>query len=81
VDVGAKNEIYEFIRQMARDGTSIIAISSELPELLILSDRIMVMSQGRKTGELSNAEATEEKLMHLCAGIPLAEAAERGGTT
>ncbi len=69
VDVGAKNEIYELIRRMAREGTSIIAISSELPELLILCDRIMVMAQGRKTGELSHAEATEEKLMHLCAGL------------
>jgi len=80
VDVGAKNEIYEFIRQMARDGTSIIVISSELPELLILSDRIMVMSQGRKTGELSHEDATEEKLMHLCAGIALEAAAGQGGT-
>ncbi|MGD0728427.1 MAG: sugar ABC transporter ATP-binding protein [Spirochaetia bacterium] len=80
VDVGAKNEIYEFIRQMAKDGTSIIAISSELPELLILCDRIMVMCQGRKTGELLHGDATEEKLMHLCAGIPLEEEAARGAS-
>jgi len=44
-------------------------ISSELPELLILCDRIMVMCQGRKTGEMLHSEATEEGLMHLCAGI------------
>jgi ABC-type sugar transport system ATPase subunit len=76
VDVGAKNEIYEFIRQMAREGTSIIVISSELPEILILCDRIIVMSQGKKMGELSHAEATEEKLMHLCSGIALADAGQ-----
>ncbi len=78
VDVGAKNELYEFIRQMAREGASIIVISSELPELLILCDRIMVMCQGRKTGELLHEEATEEKLMHLCAGIPLDEKPQGG---
>lgn len=78
VDVGAKNEIYEFVRQMARQGTSIIVISSELPEILILCDRIMVMSQGRKMGELSHAEATEDKLMHLCAGLALAAAGQGG---
>lgn len=73
VDVGAKNEIYEIIRQMARNGTSIIVISSELPELLVLCDRIMVMWQGRKTGELLHDDATEEKLMHLCAGIEVVD--------
>ena len=69
VDVGAKNEIYGFIREIAREGTSLIVISSELPELLILCDRIMVMCQGRKTGEMLHSEATEEGLMHLCAGL------------
>jgi ABC-type sugar transport system ATPase subunit len=71
VDVGAKNEIYDFIRQIAREGASLIVISSELPELLILCDRIVVMCQGRKTGELLHGEATEEGLMHLCAGIAI----------
>ena len=69
VDVGAKSEIYDFIRKIAKNGTAVIVISSELPEVLTLCDRIMVMCQGRKTGELHHEEATEEKLMHLLAGL------------
>lgn len=71
VDVGAKSEIYELIRSMAKSGTSIIVISSELPEILTLCDRTIVMWQGNLTGELTNEEATEEKLMHLASGYKL----------
>ena len=63
IDVGAKSEIYKLMNQLAAEGKSIIMISSELPEVLRMSDRIMVMCEGRITGELDIAEATQEKLM------------------
>ena len=69
VDIGAKQEIYQFIRNMADEGKAIILISSELPEVLALSDRIMVMWQGAVTGELSHEEATEVKIIRLASGL------------
>ena len=63
IDVGAKSEIYKLMSQLAAEGKSIIMISSELPEVLRMSDRIMVMCEGRITGELDIAEATQEKIM------------------
>lgn len=65
IDVGAKAEIYELMNKLAKEGKSIIMISSELTEVLRMSDRIVVMCEGRKTGELSIEEATQEKIMHL----------------
>lgn len=65
IDVGAKNEIYKLMNQLAADGKSIIMISSELPELLRMSDRIVVMCEGTVTGELDIAEATQTKIMTL----------------
>ena len=65
IDVGAKSEIYKLMTQLAYEGKSIIMISSELPELLRMSDRVIVMCEGRKTGELDIAEATQEKIMTL----------------
>ncbi|MEO7719004.1 MAG: sugar ABC transporter ATP-binding protein [Capsulimonas sp.] len=65
VDVGAKADVYRIIRQLAQDGMATLLISSDLPELLTLSDRILVMSQGRIRGELTRAEATEEKILAL----------------
>lgn len=65
IDVGAKFEIYKIITSLARKGLGIILISSELPEILGLCDRIMVMSQGKITGELKRSEATEEKVLTL----------------
>ncbi|WP_292592523.1 sugar ABC transporter ATP-binding protein [Mesorhizobium sp.] len=67
IDVGAKREIYELIFKLARDGLAIAVISSELPELLHLSDRILVMADGRQTGILSRAQASEEAIMRLAA--------------
>jgi len=64
IDVGAKNEIYKLLNELARRGKSIIMISSELPEILRMSHRIIVMCEGRITGELSAAEATEERIMY-----------------
>ena len=64
IDVGAKSEIYTLMNELAREGKSIIMISSELPEILRMSDRIVVMCEGRITGELDIAEASQEKIMH-----------------
>jgi ribose transport system ATP-binding protein len=67
IDVGAKQEIYELVRTLAREGLAIVMVSSELPELLLLADRILVVSEGRQTGILSRAEASEAAIMHLAA--------------
>jgi ribose transport system ATP-binding protein len=68
IDVGAKAEIYHLMRQLADQGTSIIMISSELPEIIGMSDRILVMSRGQIAGELSRDEASEEKILTLAIG-------------
>jgi ribose transport system ATP-binding protein len=65
IDVGAKSEIYRLLNDLAQQGKSIIMISSELPEILRMSHRILVMCEGRVTGELTSAEATQEKIMTL----------------
>jgi len=65
IDVGAKSEIYKLMNDLVQQGKSIIMISSEMPELLRMSDRIVVMCEGVKTGELSIEEATQEKIMTL----------------
>jgi ribose transport system ATP-binding protein len=63
IDVGAKSEVYHLLNELARQGKAIVMISSELPEILRMSHRIVVMCEGRITGELSGAEATQEKIM------------------
>ncbi|MBE3578673.1 sugar ABC transporter ATP-binding protein [Caldanaerobacter subterraneus] len=68
IDVGAKNEIYKLINDLKRQGIGIILISSELPEVLNISDRIIVMHEGKITGEISREEATEEKVMLKAVG-------------
>jgi L-arabinose transport system ATP-binding protein len=65
IDVGAKAEVYRLIDELANEGLAIMFISSELPEILGLSDRIYVMQNGRITGELSGASATEEAVLEL----------------
>lgn len=69
IDVGAKAEVYAILRDIAKAGIGIIIVSSELPELLSLSDRILVMHEGRLTGQLSREEATEEKVMRYAAAV------------
>jgi ribose transport system ATP-binding protein len=64
VDVGAKREIHDLLRELSARGAAIVVVSSELPEILALSDRILVMREGRVTAELPRAEATEELIMH-----------------
>lgn len=68
IDVGAKTEIYQLMNRLAENGVAIIMISSELPEVLGMSDRIIVMHDGSIAGELSGEEATQEKIMHLATG-------------
>ena len=65
IDVGAKSEIYNLMEELVKQGKSIIMISSELPEVLRMSDRVLVMCEGRKTGELDISEATQENIMQL----------------
>lgn len=69
IDVGAKYEIYKLMNELAEKGVSIIMISSELEEVLGMSDRVMVMHEGRSNGILNVAEATQEKIMALATGI------------
>ncbi len=69
VDVGAKAEIHALIGELAAGGTAILVISSELPEILTLSDRILVLREGRLVGELPRAEATQDSLLRLMAGL------------
>jgi ribose transport system ATP-binding protein len=71
IDVGTKAEIYQLMRELARKGTGIIMISSELQEIIGMSDRILVMSRGRIAGELSREEATEERILTLAVGEAL----------
>ena len=68
IDVGAKTEIYQLMNKLAEKGVAIIMISSELPEILGMSDRIIVMHDGSIAGELTREEATQEKIMHLATG-------------
>ncbi|SFI46954.1 monosaccharide ABC transporter ATP-binding protein, CUT2 family [Collimonas sp. OK307] len=65
IDVGAKSEIYKLLNTLAEQGKAIVMISSELPEVLRMSHRILVMCEGRITGELAAAEASQEKIMQL----------------
>jgi ribose transport system ATP-binding protein len=67
IDIGAKQEIYQLIFDLAERGLGIVVVSSELPELLLVSDRILVMCEGHQTGLLRRDEATQEKIMHLAA--------------
>ncbi|NJL94287.1 MAG: sugar ABC transporter ATP-binding protein [Anaerolineae bacterium] len=76
IDVGAKAEIYALLNELAEQGIAIIVISSEMPEVLGLSDRIYVMQNGRITGELSRAEATEEKVLELAMAENLSAGAQ-----
>lgn len=75
IDVGAKSEIYRLLRSLAEQGKAIVMISSELPEILRMSDRIVVMCEGRITGELSASEATQERIMQLATRRPTLQAA------
>ncbi|HUT65604.1 MAG TPA: sugar ABC transporter ATP-binding protein [Spirochaetota bacterium] len=68
IDVGAKQEIYELIKELAEEGRGIVYISSELPELLGMCDRIIVMREGAITGSFKKGEATQDKILDLASG-------------
>ncbi|MCX7788515.1 MAG: sugar ABC transporter ATP-binding protein [Spirochaetes bacterium] len=72
IDVGAKAEIYKLMSTLAQEGKAIILVSSEMPEILAMSDRIVVMHEGVKIGELTREEATPEKILHMATGETLA---------
>jgi D-xylose transport system ATP-binding protein len=69
IDVGAKYEIYKLMNDLAERGVSIIMISSELEEVLGMSDRIMVMHEGRSTRTFEHTEASQERIMALATGM------------
>jgi ABC-type sugar transport system ATPase subunit len=69
VDVGAKAEIYELMRNLADQGISILLISSELPEILIMADRVVVMHEGRVTGILDHSQLDEQTIMLHATGL------------
>ena len=67
IDIGAKYEIYQMINELAKRGKAIIMISSEMPELLGVSDRILVMSAGKVAGIVNTADTSQEEILHLSA--------------
>jgi len=71
IDVGAKSEIHKLMSKLAQFGKAIIMVSSEMPEILGMSDRIVVMHEGAKAGELSREDATQERILQLAAGEAL----------
>jgi ABC-type sugar transport system ATPase subunit len=69
VDVGAKSEIYRLLRELAATGVGIMVISSDLPEIIGLCDRVCVMRQGRIVGEVEHPDITEENIIRLATGV------------
>ncbi|MES2306654.1 MAG: sugar ABC transporter ATP-binding protein [Gemmatimonadota bacterium] len=76
VDVGAKAELHAWVRQLAADGVAVLLISSELPELLTLSDRIIVLREGRIVGEASRAAASSDRVVRMMTGLSAPVAAD-----
>jgi L-arabinose transport system ATP-binding protein len=74
IDVGAKSEIYAIMQELAKSGVCVIVVSSELPEVLGVSDRIAVMRQGQIAAILERAAATEERLLQLALPLETARA-------
>jgi inositol transport system ATP-binding protein len=75
IDVGAKAEIHRLMGKLAQEGKAIIMISSELPEVLGMSDRVLVMHEGRVAGEFARKDATQESIMHAATGMAAASTA------
>lgn len=68
IDVGAKYEIYVLMNELAKQGTAIVMVSSEMPEVIGMSDRVLVMREGKIGGELARAELTQEGIMQIASG-------------
>ncbi|OZG70399.1 D-xylose ABC transporter ATP-binding protein [Hahella sp. CCB-MM4] len=79
IDVGAKSEIHKMIRRLAENGVGVIVISSELPEIIGLSDRVMVMCESRSAGILEGEDITEENIMQLASGVAASRLAAANG--
>jgi ribose transport system ATP-binding protein len=80
IDIGAKAEVHAIMQRLAKGGVAILLVSSELIEIMNVSDRILVMYEGRVTGEFAHGEATEEKIMASATGhSPVAYSAQRDG--
>jgi ABC-type sugar transport system ATPase subunit len=69
IDVGAKAEIFQIINRLAEQGLAILFVSSELPEVLAVPDRILVLSKGKVTGEFTHDDVTEEKLVRAASAL------------
>ena len=69
IDVGTKQQIYRFVRALAAGGRGVVVITSELPEVMGLADRVLVMRQGRLAGEVSGKAITEENIVRLAMGL------------
>jgi inositol transport system ATP-binding protein len=80
IDVGAKSEIHRLISELAKQGKAIVMVSSEMPEILGMSDRVLVMCEGRITGEVPRAEATQERILQLATATREPTTAARGRT-
>ena len=80
IDVGTKSEVHRLISDLAGRGIAILMISSELPEVLGMADRVLVMHEGRLTADLARADATAERVMHAATGRA-ADARSRGAST
>jgi rhamnose transport system ATP-binding protein len=68
IDIGAKAEVHELLSKLAASGVAVLMISSELPEILRMSDRVLVMREGRIAGELSRSDANQQSVMELATG-------------
>ena len=68
IDVGAKQEIYQLMEKLAKEGLAVLFVSSEMEEIMGMSDRTIVMHEGRITGELQRSELSEESIMQLATG-------------
>ena len=68
IDVGTKAEVHRLLSELAADGVAVLMVSSELPEVLGMADRVLVMHEGRLVGEIARAEATEESVMFAATG-------------
>jgi rhamnose transport system ATP-binding protein len=77
IDIATKAEVHHLLMQLARDGVGILMISSELPEVLLVSDRILVMREGRLAAEFARADASEERIIAAATGQPTVEGAGR----
>jgi rhamnose transport system ATP-binding protein len=69
IDVGAKADVHQIIDDLARSGMAIVLISSDLPEVLAVSDRVLVMREGEQTGVFDRSEATQERVMTAAVGV------------